>query len=311
MQLIFNELSLNDIPDNIGDGEKLIENFTKVYSIAKSKFRFSNIIMTYVNINEIEVAKNYPVSSWRNNSNTDRDIANIFRVLCDKQSIIDEIDDEIEFKFSHIIQEAKGALIACLNDEFLFSLSSHDFWSSFNIEGSFYDLKEDIYKNRKLRNISDERHLNDNIDIFKYIEKCKVNKYPTPQELLDNLDSLFPNLIFHKKAKKQLKDEVESQYLKHLRNKLYEINQYFSSWEPGKFESDKFKSKISQQSKETINRYKQEHTFEFENKEILVSWHLRYTGGIPGRIYFYPDENTGKGLICSLTIKLPTVNDPK
>jgi len=55
--------------------------------------------------------------------------------------------------------------------------------------------------------------------------------------------------------------------------------------------------------------YEKEHTFSYEGGEILVSFHLRYTGNIAGRIYFHPDPKIRKGVICSLTSILPTVSD--
>lgn len=308
MRLVFNELSLDDTPQNRDDGKKLIENFIKVYSCAVSgEFRFNREVYTSVDFNKIEIAKDYSIAEWRNNKNIDIDIKRKFKNICDKQIII-EPDDEIEMSFSHTDKKPIGALAAYINNHFLFSLSTNDFWKEFEIKGNVYSLNDDENKEVSLHNISTEEHLDGNTDVFKKAQKSSLDQYTTPEKLSEKLDEIFPYLIFHEEAKNQLKNKVEVSHLDAIKNKLYEINECFSSWDEGPFDNKKFESKISPQSQETLKKYKKEHTYEFEGEKILVSWHLRYTGGIAGRIYFYPYEKRRKAIICSLTVKLPTVS---
>ncbi len=72
-----------------------------------------------------------------------------------------------------------------------------------------------------------------------------------------------------------------------------------------------FPSLVTPQSKETLKRFKKQHTFSFPDEQIIVSYHMRYTGNIPGRIYFHPAGWLKKAYVCSLTTKLPTVSEPK
>lgn len=120
-------------------------------------------------------------------------------------------------------------------------------------------------------------------------------------------------MVFHKTAINQIKNQLKGQHVKIVSRKLYELEQYFRTWDGIRFDLDAFPNRsVSPQSKETLKNYENQHTFIFENgKRIIVSYHMRYTGNIPGRIYFYPDFETKKALICSLTTKLPTVTDSK
>lgn len=308
MQLVFNELSLSDELGDKAEGERIIEQFINVYNESlKEKYGFPRSIISTINLNSIQIAKDYPVAQWRNNA--DRDIARRFSGLCDRQKIVETQDNEMEF--TCIKGNGSGALIASINSDFLISMDSNEYWKNFEIEGGVYNLQDDSTSEIKLYNITDRHQLESNISLIEQEKLKKIKKYSTGLELLESLDSDFPSLIFHDVAKKQLESEVQVQHLSAICNKLFEINRYFADWDRDKFEMDKFMSKITPQSPETLTRFIKEHTFEFEGKYVVVSYHLRYTGNIPGRIYFDPDHSTGKGLICSLTTKLPTVTDPK
>ena len=56
-----------------------------------------------------------------------------------------------------------------------------------------------------------------------------------------------------------------------------------------------------------MQKYEKEHTFCDENgRAFLVSWHMRFTG-IPGRIFFVPNYELNKILVCYIGKKLKTL----
>ena len=129
-------------------------------------------------------------------------------------------------------------------------------------------------------------------------------------EFLDKLHEYYPTLEFGKVARDQLKNGIEHQHFKTIRLKLYELECVFSKWDGGQVLETMFQSKMTPESTETLKRFKDEHTFLVGNKTVLASYHIRYTGKLAGRIYFYPDRESKKCYICSLTTKLPTVSEP-
>lgn len=130
--------------------------------------------------------------------------------------------------------------------------------------------------------------------------------------MLESLDDLFPSLIFHEVALNQLRSEVQVCHVQALCNKLMLLEKYFCNWDGKEFDEKAFPPKsVSPQSKETLKRFEKEHTFSFPHEQIMVSYHMRYTGNIPGRIYFHPAGEIRKAYICSLTTKLRTVSEPK
>ncbi len=86
---------------------------------------------------------------------------------------------------------------------------------------------------------------------------------------------------------------------------------YSSSWVGGSFEPGALPSKITPESDQTLQQFRQEHTFLCpDGIERLFSWHARYTPG-DGRIFFFPDEGRRKIIIGHIENKLPTVMYPK
>jgi hypothetical protein len=305
MNLIFNELALSDIPQDNIEAAEIMSNFIKCYSkVMKSGMPFSRSIQTYINLNEMMLNKEFHVYQWRNS--VDKDTALAFKGICNRQIIFDTIDDGIELRCERGI--GKGLLCAFQNRDVSISLASDVFWESFYIDAKIFNIYDDTEENVRVLNISKEDHVNENYNEINSI--ClKTLEYQEIEELLRDLDSLFPYLVFHKKAIDQLKTQVESQHISAIIRKLYELNEYFFKWDEGPFNPNQFKSKISPESQATLKMYEKEHTFSYEGGEILVSFHLRYTGKIAGRIFFYPDPKIRKGVICSLTSKLPTVSD--
>ena len=182
----------------------------------------------------------------------------------------------------------------------------------FEIPCQYYSLKEDHTFSVSVYNLSNEKQLQEYSGQISQIRKRDFSGINTPQQLLERLDVLFPSLIFHQVALNQLEGQVQVCHVGTLCNKLMSLERYFSKWDGERFEEEAFPSKsVSTQSKQTLERFRKEHTFEFPEGQVLVSYHMRYTGNIPGRIYFHPANKLKKAYICSLTTKLPTVSEPK
>lgn len=309
MELVFNELSIPQIISDKETGIESFECFLKAYSYAVSKYSFSRSILTAHDLNDIIISNGYYSSIWRNDCHTDRDLKTLYKRMCDLQQILEPSDDlEITFEGT----AGKGMLIAYIDELFMLSIPSEMKFNQFKIQGDCYSLETDQTTRVTLSNISSVKNIDDNqSEISDYINKHRV-EYNSLKELLENISTAFPNLVFGKEARNQIKTQLQIQHLSAVINKLKQLDDYFSHWDGERFDMTCFPNKsVSPESKETLNRYKDEHTFVFDGEPVVVSYHIRYTGNIPGRIYFYPDQKSKKGLICSLTTKLSTILYPK
>ena len=309
MRLFFNELSVRTEELDVYSVRTVIEQFIITYNEAVKKYGFERAITTCEDFNNIMLAKDYPISKWRNDAGVDRDLARRYRGICDKQNVEALLEDEIEISCDK--GNGRGLLAAWENNGVSISFANDEFWKNAKIDCRLCMIDEDEVSTVQVLNIAEKQQLVENGDLIQNLKKSEVQNITTPKQLLASLDSLYPSLVFNKVALEQLKNLVETKHVCAICNKLYMLENYFADWTGGVFDESAFPTKsVSPQSKETLKRFKEEHTFQFEDKQVIVSYHMRYTGGIPGRIYFHPDSQTGKGLVCSLTTKLPTVTEP-
>ncbi|MCP3775844.1 hypothetical protein NLX71_21460 [Paenibacillus sp. MZ04-78.2] len=125
------------------------------------------------------------------------------------------------------------------------------------------------------------------------------------------MELLFPALIFCERTLAQLFEFNKGELiLKQIRNKLWDLNDYFIKWSDGGFDPQLLPFKVTPESQRTLSHCKEGHTFLCPDGEYKTfSWHLRMTPGA-GRIFFIPDEKTRKCIIGHIGNKLKTINDP-
>lgn len=306
MRLVFNELSLNDGSGH-EEGISCFKDFLITYSKAMAA-GFDRAVLTYVDMNLIPLARDYYSIQWRNRE-TDRDIIRRYQGLCDRQQICDDYNELHDVQAGG--KSGKGLLCAFLQDEVALSMRGQGIFENLYIECLYFSMEDGIERDIDIFNISRIEDIENNIDIWKARKKAEYEAEIDRVEFLGRLTEYYPTLEFGSVALNQLKNEVEQQHLKTIRMKLYELENVFADWGGGRLETAMFRSKMTPQSKETLKRFQAEHTFRIGGKTVLASYHIRYTGKVDGRIYFYPDRENKKCYICSLTTKLPTVSETK
>jgi hypothetical protein len=311
MQLVFNELSLaSSSYFNSYECENIIEKFIKTYSSAiKKDIGFAREITTTIDLNSINISLNYNIAKWRNSTSTDKDLVRRYKGMCDRQQVSNFFDDDIDLKCERGI--GRGLLAAYENNATAISFTYDNYWKNYELTCEYYSLSNNMSNIVIIHNLSDEKQLEENFAKIQEKRNNEVLLCKTPQQLLEKLEILFPSLIFHENSINQIKSQVDAQHVPTICRKLFELEKYFCNWDGSLFDESAFPTRsVSPQSKETLKRFKKEHTFSFVEREVLVSYHIRYTGNIPGRIYFHPDSESKKALICSLTTKMPTVSSP-
>lgn len=307
MQLVFNELSLNDNleqQEGINHFHKFINTYSKAVSVG-----FSRALRTHMDFNAILLAENYYSFKWRNEEK-DRDIIRRYQGLCDRQLVLYEENDECEVRVGQ--RSGKGILDAYLKNNYLISICGQKVFEQSILNGKFYSVLEEGIEDIEVCNISKTEDIEGNKEFWEKIRRLEYEENIDKGEFVRCLPTYYPSLVFGEVAVRQLLVEMEHQHFKTVRMKLLELEDVFSKWDGGRITTDMFQSKMTPESPETLKRFKDEHTFRFGDDNVMTaSYHIRYTGNIPGRIYFYPNKADKKCYICSLTTKLPTVSDPK
>ena len=270
MHLVFNELSLlNDSIDK-NQSEKIFDDFIKTYSHAVgNNIGFSRELITTVDLNNIEISKGYFAVEWRNSKTGDKDLQIRYKRICDLQKIQTYGDSNSELTYNGYV--GNGLLIAYQDDLFTISLNSNICWNNYFIECDYYMLDTDETTTVQLRNFSNVKIIDDNLKDISSIIQAERMSCTTPEELLKNIDSLFPSLLFHQNVLNQIKNQLEKQYIPVVCKKLSQLEQYFSVWDGKVFDQNKFPNRsVSPQSNETLKRFEREHTYDFNDKSVLV-----------------------------------------
>lgn len=313
MEMVFNEISV--VRENLTtlDANNLFSSFLQTYSKAvASDLGISRSIITAIDFNALEISSGYYVAAWRNSPTVDKDDKMRLLGICERQNISVPSTEDYQF-VQYDDSVGKGLQMAYENQNSLISIPSSDNWKQNVIQATLYDVENNEENQILLKNIYSDESLDVHNDWLKSEKSKEYSKIRTPDTFLSNISTLFPSLVFHRNALAQIKNQINPVNIPTILEKLLILEKYFSDWDGGKFERSAFPRRfISPESDETLSRFKAEHTFEWEGSSVLVSYHVRYTGGdIPGRIYIYPQHEQKKCLICSLYTKLPTVNDPK
>lgn len=117
---------------------------------------------------------------------------------------------------------------------------------------------------------------------------------------------MFPNLVFCENAIQGCRKNVGISEAGQVYRRLLELQRAAEAM------GEKFDKNIltnaTPESGVTLDRFAEEHTFLLpEGDTQLFSWHVRYTGGYAGRIFFHPVPGKKNIYIGHVGHKLPTV----
>ena len=313
MQLVFNELSTSNKRLSVGEVNQLVSAFVKTYTkVINTHPGIHRSIATPVNFNDLELSPGYYLAQWRNNPTIDREEKRRFLGLCDRQNITSPgLEDLLYVQFGANL--GLGLQIAYEKSSPVVSFQSEEHWMKHKIRCTVCDVENEEESETWLINLATADSVNVHNEWIEETIKHEYAEMKTSAEFLAQYENLFPSLCFHHNALAQMKSQIRPVNIPTIVEKLLVLEKYFSTWDGGRFDRSVFPPRfVSPESEETLTRFKDEHTYMWEGRSFLVSYHVRYTGGhIPGRIYIYPDHDTKKCIVFSLDTKLPTVSDPK
>lgn len=263
-----------------------------------------------------ELAPGYRIEQWRNDSTVDLESKRKFRALLNKSAVYNSEDfkqeEEWEFRTEFQRKEyvSKGCLLVYEMDGVAVSFLSNTYWKLSEIEGTYTELTEYgelIQQQVKIPNVS----FDENVAIFRsYYERRREDKRYTDivcgQDILDCAEQMFPNLIFCENAVQGCRKNVGITESGQVYRRLLELQRAAEGMKKG-FDKNVL-THASPESEITLERFSEQHTFQLPNgKTQRFSWHVRYTGGYGGRIFFYPDPAKSIIYIGHIGHKLPTV----
>lgn len=315
MQMILNELSARFPVQSVEQGKQIMDLFLDACFRVKAIIHNDSILLDQ-DYKSFELALGYRIEQWRNDPTVDVESKRRFRVLLNKSVVYnsEEFDQEseIDFKTEFMYQEksSKGCLLAYEMDGVVVSFLSSDHWKIPQISGIYIELMDDGEIEQspvQIPNVS----FNENIESFKkyYDEKQEERRYTdivSGQDIINGAEHIFPNLVFCENAIQGCKRNVGVSEAGQVYKRLLELQRAAENMK------DKFDKNIltnaTVESTVTLGRFSEEHTFRLpDGKKELFSWHIRYTGGYAGRIFFYPVPRKRIIYVGHVGHKLPTV----
>lgn len=318
MELILNDISIDSNKNDINSARERMNSLILVCQNAISH-GVERSLRTKENFFHQEISPDYRVVQWLNDSKVDKEYQRYFKTLAQKAPYIDdELEYElfektlsVDFKFRDSCAMGLGA--AYLLNSLSISFKDGEKWdmSLIPLLMEYIDdetgeiLTEEII----IRHASGLDHIEDHKNWF---NEQNLNKIHDGNELWKSRGVYFPHLIFCDSVEDQVATlHIGQSVFRQILKRLNEINNYFSSWQGGVFNQEEIPSKVTPQGTETLKLFESDHTFKCpDGVERVFSWHSRMTPGA-WRLFFYPEEQSKKGIVGYIGTKLPTVTDPK
>ena len=280
--------------------DEKIRKFLDIYALMKRKNPRKEIFVSEDEQLYID-SKNYPLAKWL--SEADIEYRRLYLSFWSKR-ITYKPEDEYEVNVEDEI--LKGGTEAYLNDSFMVSIGLDEKWEQKDIKATLFSVYEEE-KEININNIYCKEQLDDN-DVEEVFYREKRKSVKSYEQLWDQKEELFPHLSFCPSVEEDFSC-LQISYLDGVVKKLLELERYCTNFGNEIFDPSKL-TKTTGESLATLDKYRKEHTFIDEiGVEYLASWHMRFTG-IPGRIFFIPQYEDDKILVCYIGKKLKNVSYP-
>lgn len=316
MQMILNELSARFPLPSIEGAKELMDTFLDTCFVVRKIIHNESILLDQ-DYKSFELASDYRIEQWRNDPTVDIENKRKFRVLLNKSVVYNSADFEQEkgwdfrTEFQHREHVSKGCLLVYEMDGVAVSFLSDEHWRTSEIEGDYIELADDgelREQEVKIPNVS----FDGNVEIFReyYAQKKAEWRYTdiiSGEDVLRHAEKAFPNLVFCESAVLGCRKNVGVSEAGQVYKRLLELQRAAEGM--GNMFDKKLLPKATPESKVTLERFEEEHTFRLpDGSTELFSWHTRYTGGYAGRIFFYPRPEKKVIYIGHVGHKLPTVS---
>lgn len=316
MYTVLNELSIHaDLMEehNHGNARNIINLFVEILHRAKNLNEFDGLITT-TDIYSFNISKEYGIQEWLKDSLVEKKYKDFLRVFFNKRCSFIETHDYPLSEFIISLNQNEyngiGCLVATEMSESVVSLQTHHNWSTDTINGSYLTLDDEgteIKESRNVNNISKDIHFD---HLTNNLTENRFKKISSGQDLWEEREVLFPNLVFCESVKAQLYNDPEKFHVEQVIKKLMRIQQYFSSYD-GLYDPKQlgFNARTESETVKSNPTLKSYRLFEKPDGSTDYFYnHIGFTGKYCGRIHFFPDDTIKKCFIGYIGKHLPTKN---
>lgn len=318
LEMVLNELSLRSPATDIYVARQRMSDLMQTVLLA-AKYGVRSIIRTQSNLDSEELALNYPIARWRNDSNVDIELRRFFRLLVTKSPFLEDISNQdIERSvslsdFFHNKDQAIGLGVAYWLDALPISLRSEPRWYDSHLQiriaqiddsGEMTDTVEEII------HASTDDHIREHLGwINDRLRKDDQISVRDGMAIWKHKEDWFPCLYFSEKVEEQLQTLPRGNLLlMPIMKRLHELEDFCKSWHEGPFDHNNMLSKVTNESDATMEMYGGERTFRcYDGTPRTFRWHVRLTPGA-WRLYFYPLPEERKLIIGYIGPHLRTVH---
>lgn len=251
----------------------------------------------------------YRVWDWLNDTRVPREQTVFLLTLATRSPYLDQVPDEIKERALLVDLRVDGMESDGLRAAFLLHAPLFSFlqapWDRPLIDCLCAELVDDWLappQPVQLANVALVSHFESHTN---WIRERRQRTISSGYDLWERRGWLFPHLEFCRSVQSQLLTlrPNEPRYQQVI-DKLFDLETYFAGWGRGGFDRSAF-PKCNPVSPETLSRYPEEYRFSTEiGQDVVGTWHLYLTPG-KGRLYFYADSTSRRGVVCHIGDKLP------
>lgn len=317
LEMVLNELSLRPIAHNISIARQRMSELMLTVIVA-TKYGVKSVLRTNSNLDTEELAPDYPVARWRNDTNVDIEMRRFFKALVTKSPFLNDITnpnilDSVDLSDCFCGEDrAIGLGVAFWLEALAVSFRSEPRWfdSYVQLRISQIDDNEEIADTfEKIPHASSSDHIREHLVwIGERLRKSDQTEVREGIDIWQHKADWFPSLYFCENVREQMQTLAYGNWmLMPLMKRLRELEDFCKSWHDGPFDHNKILSKATPESAVTLKIYGFQRTFLCHDGETrMFSWHIRLTPGA-WRLYFYPLPEERKLIIGYIGPHLPTV----
>lgn len=317
---IFNELSITPFTNRHEAKEGLKTFIQTCVKVRELGFKTLHLHENIGNLYDLQIAPDYKVSQWLQDSEIDKTLQDQFRSILTKSPLINDYYpiakeknelSEFKIKLDDEVKLAEGLGYACLLETLCVSFLSHDLWNSDEINNiEHWYLKDDgseVTKTIAAKHGSRQTHLAKHKS---WLENQKRERLQKSRDLWEKRKEFFPHLILCGEVEKQFsKLGINSKYLDEIIDKLKLLNEYSQDWKEGSYSVQKVREyglDVSGESDSTLRKYAKSRQFRLPNREKkLFEQHIK-THHL--RFHFYPDNKDRKIYVGYIGKHLPIIS---
>lgn len=317
LEMVLNELSLRSPANDVYVARQRMSVLIQTVVVA-TKHGVKRILRTHSNLDAEELAPNYPVARWRNDSKVDRELQRFFRTLVTKSPFLEDVADPGILhsvglsEFLHGEDQAIGLGVAYWLEALAISLRSDSRWYGSRVQLKVVQMDDNEEMTHTIEEVvhaSSSDHISEHLDwINERLRKDILLSVRDGMTIWERKKDWFPNLYFCKQIEEQMQALSRGNLLlMPIMKRLHELEDFCNVWYEGPFDHNKMLSKATNESEATIEMYGNERTFLCHDGAFRVfRWHVRLTPGA-WRLYFYPLPEERKLIIGYIGPHLPTV----